>query len=52
MDKNGIFIDGMPSLESQKYASKQSKEGHVNCKSGENLKKLLNKYFINNFVFQ
>ena len=41
----------MPSLESQKYASKQSKEGHVNCKSGENLKKLLNKYFINNFVF-
>ena len=51
LDKNGIFIVGMPSLESQKYASKQSKEGHVNCKSGENLKKFLKKYFINNFVF-
>ena len=51
LDKNGIFIVGMPSLESQKYASKQSKEGHVNCKSGTGLKKVLSKYFINNFIF-
>ncbi len=29
----GIALFGMPSLESQPYASPQSKEGHVNCKS-------------------
>ena len=41
----------MPSLESQKYASKESKQGHVNCKSGEQLRKTLNKYFWNTFIF-
>lgn len=29
----GVLILGMPSLESQAYASPQSKEGHVNCKT-------------------
>ncbi len=33
LDPNGAAIVGMPSLESQVYASQQSKEGHVNCKS-------------------
>lgn len=47
----GIFIIGMPSLESQKYASEASKIGHVNCKSGEELKKLLENYFHNVFLF-
>ena len=51
MKKNGIFICGMPSLESQKYASKESKLGHVNCKSGEQLRNTLNKYFFNTFIF-
>ncbi len=32
---NGVFIIGMPSLESQIYASEDSKSGHVNCKTGE-----------------
>ena len=49
--KNGVFIYGMPSIESQKYASKESKEGHVNCKSGPKLKKTMDKYFENTFVF-
>ena len=30
----GAVIMGMPSLESQFYASPQSKAGHVNCKTG------------------
>jgi 2-polyprenyl-3-methyl-5-hydroxy-6-metoxy-1,4-benzoquinol methylase len=51
LKKNGIFICGMPSIESQKYASKASKEGHVNCKSGPELKKTMDKYFENTFVF-
>jgi 2-polyprenyl-3-methyl-5-hydroxy-6-metoxy-1,4-benzoquinol methylase len=44
-------IIGMPSLESQVYASPQSKEGHVNCKSGKKFKSDLEEYFDNVFVF-
>lgn len=49
--KGGAAIIGMPSLESQAYASPQSKAGHVNCKKGPELKKFLEKYFHNVFVF-
>ena len=49
--KDGIFICGCPSLESQIYASKESKEGHVNCKTGEDLKKLMLNYFNHAFLF-
>lgn len=48
---NGVMIIGMPSLESQPYASPQSKAGHVNCKSGDGLKKYLKRYFHNVFIF-
>ena len=41
----GIAIIGMPSIESQDYASQQSKIGHINCKSGDELKELCNKFF-------
>jgi 2-polyprenyl-3-methyl-5-hydroxy-6-metoxy-1,4-benzoquinol methylase len=47
----GVAIFGMPSLESQTYASPQSKAGHVNCKSGEALKKTLERHFHTVFVF-
>ncbi len=48
---HGICIFGMPSLESQSYASPLSKAGHVNCKSGEALKKVFQRFFHNVFVF-
>jgi 2-polyprenyl-3-methyl-5-hydroxy-6-metoxy-1,4-benzoquinol methylase len=51
LDRTGIVIFGMPSLESQGYASPQSKAGHVNCKSGEALKVTLERYFHTVFVF-
>ncbi len=51
LKSNGIMLTGMPSLESQKYASPQSKKGHVNCKSGKDLKFLFKKYFHNVFLF-
>lgn len=47
----GVAIFGMPSLESQIYASPQSKAGHVNCKSGETLKRTLERHFHTVFVF-
>lgn len=41
----GTCIIGMPSLESQKYASPHSKAGHVNCKTEDQLRALMQKYF-------
>lgn len=51
LGKTGAAILGMPSLESQTYASPQSKAGHVNCKSGLNLKKTMEEHFHSVFVF-
>jgi hypothetical protein len=41
----GTCIVGMPSLESQIHASPISKAGHVNCKTEDQLRKLMQKYF-------
>ena len=49
--ENGSFIVGIPSLESQAYASDGSKSGHVNCKSGTELREFLKKYFHSVFMF-
>ena len=51
LGSNGIVILGMPSIESQTYASPASKEGHINCKTGKDLKLFLEKYFHNVFLF-
>lgn len=48
---NGVAIIGTPSLESQPYASEQSRLGHVNCKSGPDLKALMEEFFHNVFLF-
>jgi 2-polyprenyl-3-methyl-5-hydroxy-6-metoxy-1,4-benzoquinol methylase len=48
---HGAVIIGMPSLESQAYASDISRAGHVNCKSMPDLKKTMEKYFFNVFMF-
>lgn len=61
-DKEGLFLHrmrraapvaviGMPSLESQVHASPLSRAGHVNCKSGEDLKATLARYWKHVFVF-
>lgn len=51
LSSEGFLILGSPSLESQTYASKQSKEGHVNCKTGPDFKKLMGHFFHNVFLF-
>lgn len=45
LTKSGIFIVGMPSLESQIYASEANRYAHINCKSGGDLKSLMETYF-------
>jgi len=51
LDPAGAMIIGIPSLESQVHASPQSKQGHVNCKSGKDLKRFLERFFQNVFLF-
>ena len=51
LDSKGAVIIGIPSLESQHYASPQSKAGHINCKSGKVFKSFLEDYFENVFIF-
>lgn len=51
LDTHGLLIIGMPSIESQSYASPQSKIGHINCKSGKSLKSTLEKDFHNVLLF-
>lgn len=51
LTKEGVVIIGMPSLESQTYASPLSKIGHINCKTGPELKSLMEEYFHNVFMF-
>jgi 2-polyprenyl-3-methyl-5-hydroxy-6-metoxy-1,4-benzoquinol methylase len=48
---HGAVVLGMPSLESQGYASPNSKAGHVNCKSMPDFKSLMQRYFHNVFMF-
>ncbi|MCR9191779.1 MAG: class I SAM-dependent methyltransferase [Gammaproteobacteria bacterium] len=48
---HGVAIIGAPSLESQQYASPQSKIGHINCKSGKEFKKFFQAHFHNVFLF-
>ena len=48
---HGVLIVGMPSIQSQAYASAPSKEGHVNCKDFPELKRLMSRFFHNVFVF-
>jgi 2-polyprenyl-3-methyl-5-hydroxy-6-metoxy-1,4-benzoquinol methylase len=48
---HGAVVLGMPSLESQVYASPNSKAGHVNCKSMPDFKRLMQEYFHSVFCF-
>jgi cyclopropane fatty-acyl-phospholipid synthase-like methyltransferase len=48
---HGVLLLGCPSQASQKHASKPSREGHVNCKDGEDMRALLARHFHNVFVF-
>jgi 2-polyprenyl-3-methyl-5-hydroxy-6-metoxy-1,4-benzoquinol methylase len=51
LSEGGAFIVGMPSLESQEYASPLSKAGHINCKTGPDLKSTMERHFDQVFIF-
>ena len=51
LDVDGVAIIGMPSLESQPYASPASREGHVNCQSAPQFRATMEKHFRVVFMF-
>jgi 2-polyprenyl-3-methyl-5-hydroxy-6-metoxy-1,4-benzoquinol methylase len=51
LENEGVMIVGMPSLESQPYASDNG-IGHINCKTGPDLKTAAQKHFKNVFLFE
>lgn len=51
LNATGSMIIGIPSLESQAYASEDSKIGHINLMSQKDLKNKMQKYFHNVFIF-
>ena len=51
LDQHGVLIIGMPSLESQAHASPPSREGHINCKRGPDLKAVMERHFHSVFMF-
>jgi len=51
LSDDGVAIIGIPSLESQTYASPISKTGHVNCKQGPEFERIMREYFRNVFMF-
>ncbi len=51
LQHGGIAVIGMPSLESQIYASAESKQGHVNCKTAAQLQDSLKEFFQFVFIF-
>lgn len=51
LESRGVAIIGMPSAESQIYASPISRAGHVNCKTMPALKSTMQRYFFNVFMF-
>jgi cyclopropane fatty-acyl-phospholipid synthase-like methyltransferase len=46
-----VLIIGIPSIESQVYASPGSKAGHINCKTAPELKKMIEQFFHSVFMF-
>lgn len=51
LDEYATCIIGMPSLESQAYASKESREAHVNCKTESGLRETLQRHFVKVYCF-
>lgn len=51
LNPNGKFIVGTPSLAAQEFTTEANKQGHVNCKTNEELKFTLEQHFENVLTF-
>ncbi len=51
LNPHGVCLVGSPSMQSQVYATKASKAGHVNCKDAPGLRATMSRHFHNVFIF-
>jgi len=51
LNSHGVMLMGTPNVTSEQYASKHSREGHINLKDHKSLKALGLKFFHNVFLF-
>lgn len=51
LSEHAVCIIGTPNINAHNYASQESITGHINLKNAETLKKLLENYFHNVFIF-
>lgn len=51
LKKDGICIIGTPNKTASKYATDRSSIQHINLKGHNELRELMGKYFVNNFLF-
>ena len=51
LNNDGVLVVGAPSLEFQKFSRPKKLTGHINCKTGAQLKRFLLKFFANVFIF-
>ncbi|PCJ20503.1 MAG: methyltransferase type 11 [Gammaproteobacteria bacterium] len=51
LNDSGVFVVGMPSLESQAYASEVNRFSHINCKTAKAMFDFSSRYFVNVFAF-
>jgi 2-polyprenyl-3-methyl-5-hydroxy-6-metoxy-1,4-benzoquinol methylase len=51
LERDAVAIVGTPNINSEAYASRWSREGHINLKSAETLRAALEPFFSNVFVF-
>lgn len=48
---NGVYVIGTPNITANAYATERSRIQHINLKGHKELRGLLDKYFINGFIF-
>lgn len=51
IDKEGVLVVGTPNITASKYGTPRSKVQHINLKSMQTLRKTMNEYFENVFMF-
>jgi 2-polyprenyl-3-methyl-5-hydroxy-6-metoxy-1,4-benzoquinol methylase len=51
LEKDAVVIIGTPNITSEKYASTPGASPHINLKSHETLRQMMEKYFTNTFIF-
>jgi len=51
LDVDGVFVVGTPSLNSQAYASENSRQGHINCMNAPELRAVMEKRFRSVLVY-